>query len=172
MSMNHPATVRPAVPEDRAAIRAVEARAFGRDDEADLVEALVAGGDDVLELVAEQDGQSVGHVLFTRLKVRGAAQDISAVALAPLAVLPEFRNVGIGRALVEEAHSLLRKRDETLSVVLGEPAYYRRFGYSHARAAGFDSVFQCVELMALAWGDAPMEGRLIYAPAFGAEAAG
>lgn len=172
MSMIRPITVRPAVSEDRAAIRIVEARAFGRDDEADLVEALVAAGDDVLELIAEQDGRIVGHVLFTRLKVRGAAQDISAVALAPLAVLPEFRKAGIGSALVEEAHRLLQGRGETLAVVLGDPAYYRRFGYSHARAAGFDSVFQCAELMALAWGDAPFGGRLVYAPAFGAEAAG
>jgi putative acetyltransferase len=172
MSMIRPITVRPAVPEDRTAIRVVEARAFGRDDEADLVEALVAAGDDVLELVAEQDGQSVGHVLFTRLLVGSETQTIKAVALAPLAVLPDVQGTGIGGALIEEAHRLLQGRGETLSVVLGHAAYYPRFGYSHARASGFDSVFQCAELMALAWGDAPFEGRLVHAPAFGAEAAG
>ncbi|MET3662162.1 GNAT family N-acetyltransferase [Aquamicrobium ahrensii] len=163
-------TIRTVRPGDRAAIRMVEASAFGRDDEADLVDALVAAGDAVLELVAEQDGQIVGHILFTRLGVRGHAQDASAVALAPLAVLPQFQNGGIGGALIKEAHGLLRGRGESLSVVLGDPAYYGRFGYRHDRASRFDSVFQCKELMALAWGEAPVGGRLVYPPAFGPEA--
>ncbi len=172
MSVSRPALIRTALPGDRTAIHAVEARAFGRDDEADLVEALIGAGDDVLELVAERHGRIVGHILFTRMTVRGGVQDARAVALAPLAVLPEFRNAGIGGGLVEEAHRFLQEQGETLAVVLGHPAYYPRFGYSHARAAGFESAFQCKELMALAWGDAPFEGRLIYAPAFGAETAG
>ncbi len=126
--------IRTARPGDRAAIRTVEEQAFGRTDEADLVDALVAAGDAVLELVAEQDGRIVGHILFTRLAVKGLAvesgeRDIDAVALAPLAVLPDFQGKGIGSALIVEAHRYLRDQGETLSVVLGDPAYYGRFGY-------------------------------------------
>lgn len=162
--------IREARPGDRAAIRIVEERAFGRSDEADLVEILAAAGDVVLELVAQVDGQIVGHVMFTRMAVRKGGDSFAAVALAPLAVLPEFQKTGIGSTLVLEAHRRLRDAGETLAVVLGDPAYYARFGYRHDRAARFESVFQCAELMALAWGDAPAEGRLAYAPAFGAEA--
>jgi putative acetyltransferase len=65
------------------------------------------------------------------------------------------------------AHQRLQAAGETLSVVLGDPAYYGRFGYGHARAESFVSDYQCVALQALAWGEAPKAGSLIYAAAFG-----
>ena len=160
-------TVREAQHADRAAIRAVEEAAFGQPGEARLVEALVAAGDAVLELVAEREGRIVGHVLFSRLMVESpGGESVAAVALAPLAVAPEAQSRGVGAALVEEAHRRLRLAGETLSVVLGEPAYYGRFGYAHGRAAGFECDWQCEALQALAWGEAPATGRLVYAPAF------
>ena len=61
---------------------------------------------------------------------------------------------------------MLQNLGERLSIVLGEPAYYGRFGYSRARAQGFESVYQGEYLQALAWGDAPRTGRLEYATAF------
>ena len=67
---------------------------------------------------------------------------------------------------MEEAHHRLEQAGETLSFVLGEPAYYGRFGYSHERAAGFESDWQCEALQALAWGEAPTTGRLVYGVAF------
>ena len=81
--------IRPSVLSDRAAIRAVEERAFGRADEADLVERLLADGDVVLELVAERDGGVRGHVLFSRLRVVREGREVPAVALAPVAVDPD-----------------------------------------------------------------------------------
>ena len=164
--------VRPATTGDRQAIRAVEESAFGRADEADLVEALVAAGDDVLELVAERGAHIIGHILFSRLTVETEAARVPAVALAPLAVMQEHQGAGIGTMLIKASHRLLRDRGEVLSVVLGHAAYYPRFGYAHERAAGFDTIFQCDELMALAFGEAPMSGRLVYGPAFGVETAG
>ena len=160
--------IRVATPGDRQAIRAVEESAFGRPDEADLVEALVAAGDVVLELVAVEKGRIVGHILFSPLMIETGGGRVAAVALAPLAVMAEYQRMGIGGRLIEAAHDVLQSDGETLSVVLGHASYYPSFGYSHDRAAGFDSIFQCDELMALAWGDAPVSGRLIYAPAFGA----
>ena len=159
--------IREAIEADRAAIGALVERAFGQASEAELVAALVRDGDAVLELVAEEDGQLAGHVLFSRLDVDRDGDHFAAVALAPVAVEPASQKRGIGSALIEEGHRLLNARGESLSVVLGDPAYYGRFGYAHSRAAVFDSAFQCAALQALDWGAAPAEGRLVYAPAFG-----
>ncbi len=164
-------SIRTATPRDRDAIRLVEEHAFGQQAEAGLVDALVAEGDAVVELVAEEDGHVVGHVLFSRLYVENEGKEFPAVALAPLAVEPSMHRSGIGGALVREAHLRLKQAGETLAIVLGEPAYYGRFGYAHERASGFESDYQCEALQALAWGDAPETGRLIYATAFGAELA-
>jgi len=161
-------SIRSAQPRDREAIRLVEEHAFGQPAESGLVDALVTGGDAVLELVAEEDGQVVGHILFSRLHVVEGRGRFPAVALAPLAVEPSFHGTGIGGALVREAHLRLKAAGEKLAIVLGDPAYYGRFGYSHERAAGFDSAWQGEALQALAWEDAPASGRLDYAAAFGA----
>lgn len=165
-------SIRTSTPRDRAAIRLVEEHAFGQQAEAGLVDALVANGDLVLELVAEEEGAVVGHILFSRLIVRQGGNDYPAVALAPLAVEPDFHGTGIGGALVREAHLRLKEAGETLSVVLGDPAYYGRFGYQHERAAGFASDYQDEALQALAWvDDAPSTGSLVYAAPFRAELA-
>ena len=159
-------TIRPAVAADRAAIHAVEEQAFGQPLEAKLVDQLVADGDAVLELVAERDGELLGHLLFSRLIVRRDIGDFAAVALAPLAVAPAAQRAGIGGALVRAAHERLAAAGESLSVVLGDPAYYGRFGYERQRAEEFDSDYQGEALQALAWGGAPISGRLVYAAAF------
>ncbi len=158
--------IRAATRGDRAAIRDLLTLAFEGPVEAELVDRLVAGGHVVLELVAERDGAVIGHVLFSRLTVDLQTTGFDAVALAPLAVSAANRREGVGAALVETAHRQLREAGEVLSVVLGDPAYYGRFGYAHARAAGFASDYQCEALQALAWGVAPATGRLVYAAPF------
>ena len=164
-------SIRTATPKDRQAIRLVEEHAFGQNTEAGLVDALVDGGDTVLELVAVEDGHVVGHILFSRLYVEQGGKQFPAVALAPLAVEPSFHGTGIGGALVREAHLRLKEAGEKLSIVLGDPAYYGRFGYTHERAQKFESDYQCEALQALAWGEAPESGKLVYAPAFSSELA-
>lgn len=158
--------IRPVEPDDRAAIHAIEERAFGRPDEANLVERLVADGDVVLELVAERHGEILGHVLFSRLRVVTGEWSTPAVSLAPLAVDPDHQGTGIGTELVREGHLRLMAQGETLSVLLGDPAYYGRFGYAHERASGFDCEWQGEALQAIAFEDAPRIGRLVYARAF------
>jgi putative acetyltransferase len=164
-------SIRAATSRDREAIRLVEEHAFGQETEAGLVDALVASGDTVLELVAEEDGQVVGHILFSRLHVEHGDRRFPAVALAPLAVEPSFHGTGIGGALVREAHVRLKQAGEKLSIVLGEPSYYGRFGYAHERARKFESDYQCDALQAVAWGEAPESGKLVYAPAFSSDLA-
>ena len=88
---------------DRAAISDVVERAFGQRDEARLVEILIASADTILELVAEHEGNVVGHVLFSRLVVEDGSERFDAVALAPLSVEPSMQGEGIGSALVEAA---------------------------------------------------------------------
>ena len=158
--------IREARDEDFADIRDLLMEAFAGVGEATLVEELRRQGDRVLELVATHEGALVGGLLFSRLEVAGEHATVPAVALAPLAVAPGRQRTGIGTALVENAHHMLQVAGERLSVVLGDAAYYGRFGYRHARAAGFDSDYQCEHLQALAWGEAPSTGRLRYAPAF------
>ncbi|TIT06365.1 MAG: N-acetyltransferase, partial [Mesorhizobium sp.] len=111
------------------------------------------------------------HILFSRLFVQKGAKQFAAVALAPLAVEPSFHGTGIGGALIREAHVRLKEAGERLAVVLGDPSYYGRFGYTHARAEKFESEYQGEALQALAWGDAPEAGKLVYASAFTALAA-
>lgn len=157
--------IREARPEDGAGIHALGEAAFGNAAEALLVGAL-RGDDAVLELVATQEGQLVGHVFFSRLFIEGEGGSYAAVALAPISVAPERQRSGIGSALIDNAHGLLQARGEVLSIVLGDTAYYGRFGYTAERAAGFASDYAGPYLQALAWGEAPTDGRLRYAPAF------
>lgn len=160
--------VRPAIEADRHGIAKLVETAFGQPEEARLVDRLAADGDVVLELVAEQNATLVGHLLFSRLFVQTGDGEFPAVALAPISVAPEFQRQGIGTVLVEDGHRRLKLAGETLSIVLGEPDYYGRFGYMHEAAREFDSEFQCEALQALAWGAAPVRGGLVYAPAFSA----
>lgn len=158
--------IREAQDADVDGIRDLLTDAFAGTGEALLVERLRLQGDRVLELVATHEGTLVGELFFSRLEVAGEHETFPALALAPLAVTPGRQRTGIGTALVENAHHMLQVAGERLSVVLGDAAYYGRFGYCHARAAGFDSDYQCEHLQALAWGEAPTAGRLRYASAF------
>jgi putative acetyltransferase len=159
-------TVRHATPEDRKAIFNVEERAFGRKHEADLVERVVADGEQLLELVAEKDGRIVGHVLFSRLLVDPDGQPFDAVSLAPLAVDPDYQGQGVGSALVRRGHEILKERGERLAVVVGDPDYYGRFGYARAGAEKFESDYQGDAMQALYWGEAPTSGQLAHPRAF------
>src|ERR1700722_15635152 len=88
--------IRPETEKDHDAVRQVNRLAFGQDAEPRLVDALRAGGFACLSLVAEQDSQVVGHIMFSDLSIITQAGTIPALALAPMAVLPDFQNKGIG----------------------------------------------------------------------------
>jgi putative acetyltransferase len=85
---------------DQEAIRHVNRLAFGQDEEARLVDALWDGGFLKVSLVAEQGSQVVGHILFSDLSIITGDGTLAALALAPMAVLPDFQRQGIGSALV------------------------------------------------------------------------
>jgi len=125
--------VRPEEQRDRATIARVVEAAFGRTDEARLVEALRAGGHAVsqLTLVAEQDGTVVGHVMQSYVTLDGD-EDRRVLALGPLAVVPARQRDGIGGALMREAIRLADERGEALIVLLGTRRTTRASG-SRAR---------------------------------------
>lgn len=125
-------------------------RAFASEVEVKLVAELRADGDMVCEVVAEQDGAGIiGHVGFSRLEVKSEDRAIRAAALAPLGVLPTHQRGGIGRALVEEGHLRLRELRFELVVVLGDPAYYSRFGFSSMLARLLEAPYSGDALQAL-----------------------
>jgi putative acetyltransferase len=134
-------TVREEADTDHEAVRHVHRLAFGQDDEADLVDALRAGGYSRVSLVAESAGGVVGHVLFGDLPIRTDGGTVPALSLAPLAVLPEYQRQGVGSALVRAGLEVCRARGHRVVVVLGHPDYYPRFGFSAARAAPLASPF-------------------------------
>lgn len=159
--------VRPETAGDTAAIRNIICQAFGDDQEAGLVGRLRRDHDLVLSLVAEQDGQLVGHVGFSRLWIAQGAQRIPGISLAPLAVMPDRQRKGTGRALVEAGHTRLREAGETIVFVLGDPDYYGRFGFSFSAAATFDCQYAGPHFQALRLAStAPDAGSVAYAPAF------
>jgi predicted N-acetyltransferase YhbS len=71
----------------------------------------------------------VGYLLLTEVEIIGRSDNKTALALAPLAVLPGFQRKGIGRALIEVAHAQARETGHGAIFVLGDPGYYRKFGY-------------------------------------------
>src|SRR5262249_47390295 len=129
--------------DDAADIRAIHTLAFGRDNEARLVDALRAepGFDPALSLVAIADGHAVGHILFSPILIRASHSSVPALALAPLAVRPEFQNHSVGSTLVRAGLEECRRLGHTVVVVVGHPHYYPRFGFSSARAAGLEAPF-------------------------------
>jgi putative acetyltransferase len=121
--------------------------AFGGEDEARLVEALRAEGAVVAELAALEDEQAVGHVLFSAVRAEPAT--LAVAALAPLAVVPERQRAGIGGALIRAGLELCRERGVEAVAVLGDPAYYTRFGFALETARPLSSVYQGAHFMAL-----------------------
>src|SRR5580704_1713424 len=92
--------VRDEQPHDREQVRTVNESAFGRPDEANLVDRLRAEGALLLSLVAEIESQIVGHIAFSRMTLETAHGPVAAVSLAPMAVLPDQQRRQIGSQLV------------------------------------------------------------------------
>jgi predicted N-acetyltransferase YhbS len=123
--------IRTETPADYAAIARVNALAFGRVGEVLLVDALRhrAGFDPELSLVAEQDGEIIGHGLFVPMIMRLAGGAVQVVALSPLAVHPAWQRRGVGKRILEEGHGRAADKGNVLAFLLGHDTYYPRVGY-------------------------------------------
>ena len=146
-------TIREETTMDIPAIHHVNAAAFERAGEAELVDRLRKRGVVALSLVAVVAGQVVGHVLFTPVDVIGDDRVWTAVALGPVAVLPKYQNQGIGNKLIRAGLAACFERGNDVVVVLGHPNYYPRFGFVPSVQCGIkseydvpDDVFMIAEL--------------------------
>ena len=157
--------MRPEQPADAAAVRAVLQAAFAGPQEADMVERLRADGDFVMALVAGHAGDTAGFVGFARLAVKHGDAAVPAVGLAPLGVVPPLQRKGIGGTLVRESLSRLKAMGETVVFVLGDPAYYRRFGFAVRPAFVCRYAGPYFQVLRLA-DDAPTSGTVSYPDPF------
>ena len=160
--------IRYAAAGDHPAIAAVTEAAFGRPDEARLVERLRADEDMMFELVAEAEGDVVGHIAFSRL---WADRDDLYAALAPMSVTPQRQRSGLGSALVRRGLECAPQFGAVGVIVLGHPEFYPRFGFSAAAAAQIEAPYRGLPaFMALALVDGAFEAPLsvAYPDAFSA----
>lgn len=149
--------IRQESPADREAVYNLNKDAFGQETEARLVEALRAGNAYIpeLSLVAMVEGKVVGHILFSRIKIRGdKGAEWDSLALAPMAVQPSLQHKGIGSQLVRQGLAAAHRLGHRSVIVLGHEHFYPRFGFEPARKwnirAPFDvpeAVFMATELV-------------------------
>jgi putative acetyltransferase len=159
--------IRYARPSDHAGIETVVAAAFERADEAALVDRLRADEDVLFEMVAEEDGEVAGHILFSRL---WADRFELYGALAPLAVLPARHRQGIGSKLVRAGLESAREFGCHGVLVVGDPAFYGRFGFTAEAARAVAAPYRgLAAFQALALEDDAFSGPMsvAYPNAFG-----
>ena len=164
--------IREEQPSDAAAIRRVILEAFDGPAEADLVHKLRANGKFRLSLVAELNGQVVGHILFTVVAIEDADPSPRTLGLAPLAVLSEFQRKGIGSALMRSSLERCCDMGHDAIIAVGHPEYYPKFGFLPASRYRLrceydvpEDVFMALELRAGALQG--IRGLVRYQPEFG-----
>ena len=120
-----------------------------------------------LSLIAVKEDKIIGYILFTKIKIGNYEE----LALAPLAVLPEYQKQGIGSMLIEQGHKIAKKLGYHYSIVLGSENYYPKFGYIPAIQCGIQAPFEVPNenFMAVKLNntDTEIKGIVQYAKEFG-----
>ena len=131
----------------------IQKEAFGYDKESNLVNSLLRdeSAKPLLSLLAIDNGEAVGHILFTKALITGNDNSVSAMILAPLAILPHAQDKGVGGNLIKEGLQKLSKLKVDLVFVLGHPGYYPRYGFKPAGAFAFEAPYPIPEKDAGAW---------------------
>lgn len=159
---------------DIQAIKEVNDLAFGQENESKLIQEIRESKYFVpeLSLVAVIDSEEViGHILFSQITIETENGSIPSLALAPMAVKPEFQKHGIGSLLVNEGLMRCKAKGNGSVIVLGHPEFYPKFGFVRASGKGIkppfevpDEVFMLIELEKDALDHA--EGTVKYPAAF------
>lgn len=161
--------------EDFNSIYEINEQAFKQKDESELIERIRDSKNFIpeLSLVAEENGRIIGHILFSKIKIIGE-KEYESLALAPMAVLPEFQKQGIGGKLIKEGLNKARELGFNSAIVIGHKECYPRFGFERASKWNIkcpfevpDEVFMAVELNAGAL--AEKSGIVEYPKEFGIE---
>ena len=163
--------VRQATDDDWPAILDVHRRAFGRDEEAAMADAVRSSDGFVasLSLVATAGGQALGHVLTSWVGLEGSERRL--LQLGPIGVLPELQGQGIGSALVRASLDAARALGEPVLLLEGNPKYYARFGFVRADELGLlpppEALYDWAFQVAVLDQAAPLpQGRVVYPPTF------
>jgi putative acetyltransferase len=152
---------------DRGPIRSVVEAAFGRVDEAQLVDAISASDENLQEWVVVESGRLIGHVLASPIRVSGYEHRKFA-GIAPLSVLPAEQNQGVGSVLMAKVIEACRGKGLEALFLLGAPDYYQRFGFKTSHIGneyGATDAFMHLELVPDALGE--VNGVAHYVAAFG-----
>ncbi len=161
-------------PGDEGAIRALTEAAFAEAARADgtepaIIDALRDAGELALSLIGVENGDLVAQATFSRVLIDGA--ESGWFGLGPISVAPARQSRGLGGALIREGLKRLRERGAGGCVLIGDPAYYGRFGFKSSAALTYKGVpVQYVQQLAL--GEKTLAGELQYAPSFERAAAG
>jgi putative acetyltransferase len=156
--------------QDIPAVAEILRRAFGGEEEALLVEKLRASGASIISMVAKEDGRVAGHILLSPVTLEGSP--LKGVGLGPLSVAVDRRRRGIGTLLVKAGLSSCRDMDYDFAVVVGEPAYYSRFGFEKGSTLGLKCALPVPDDVFLARALKPgilqgVSGTVHYLPEFG-----
>jgi putative acetyltransferase len=144
--------IREATASDLDVVLCVEDQAFGREDVTNLTRDLLndPSAEPLVSLLAFDDEQAVGHILFTAARLEGE-QQVATSILAPLAVVPDSQKRGIGGKLIERGLQILSEARVDLVFVLGHPGYYPRHGFQPAGRLGFEAPYPIPVKDADAW---------------------
>jgi len=144
-------------PDDIAAVRDLNRRAFGQDQESNIVDALRANGAAFLSLVATLNDRIVGHIMYSPAIIGG---NVKGAALGPMAVLPECQRQGIGSKLIQTGNRKLKDAGCPFIIVVGHAEYYPRFGFRPASERGIKCEWDVPDdvFMLLVLDQAKMEG--------------
>jgi len=145
--------IREATENDLDDVLFIEREAFGHEKESELVRELISdpSARPCLSLLAFKDKRAIGHILFTAVHLTDTQDKASAVILAPLAVVPDSQNQGVGGKLIERGLELLSESGVELVFVLGHPEYYPRYGFRPAGRLGFEAPYPIPDIHADAW---------------------
>jgi putative acetyltransferase len=169
--------IRPEKPTDHDAIRRLVAAAFASEVQSQLVDRIRASPEYVpdMALVAEADGEIVGHVMISYATIRNDHGDRQISMLSPLAVLPALQRRGVGSALVRASLAFAEARGEPIVILEGSPTYYGRLGFEHAAEHGIEihlpdwappEAAQVTRLANFDANDPMLRGTVVYQPAF------
>jgi len=169
-------TIRPEQPIDLDQIHDLYRATFPGPSTAELVDAVRSGADflaDLTLVAVTDDGSVLGHTMMSRIALQpdeDGAPRIDILSLGPVAVLPPHQGCGIGTALIREALAVADTREEPLTVVLGSPALFDRFGFVPATGVGVsgphESAGDAFAVRPRPGGAPTPGGTVIYPPAF------
>ncbi len=136
--------IRAETEKDKTAIQEINQSAFETCAEATLVDTLREQCHPIISLIAEEDREVVGHIMFSPVTLNGSS-DLKIMGLAPMAVLPKYQRKGIGSALVQSGFDECKKLGFGAVVVLGHTKYYPKFGFISATRYGIDCEYDVPE---------------------------